>query len=165
MQYLSELRIFSFPFAPRGWLICDGRLLPVQKNTALFSLLGTTYGGDGVTNFAIPNLMFRVPMHVGDGIGLGQLGGEEKHQLLIAEIPSHTHNAVASPTNPNTGSPVNAFWCQNTGVSPYGAPTAGTVLATNAILPTGAGVPHENMSPYLVMTICICISGVFPTRN
>lgn len=162
MQYLSELRIFAFGFAPRGWIVCDGRLLSKPKNEALFALLGTTYGGDGVTNFGIPNLQFRVPMHVGPGIALGQLGGETKHQLLIAEMPSHTHTASASNTNPNTGSPSAAFWCKNTGVAPYGAPGTQT-MAPSAIIPTGNGVPHDNMSPYLVLNICICIAGVFPT--
>jgi microcystin-dependent protein len=164
MQYISELRIFSFPFAPRGWTVCDGRLLAVSKNQALFSLLSNTYGGDGVTNFALPDLRMRVPMHTGPGIALGQLGGETKHQLLVAEIPSHTHSAVASDTNPNVGSPSNAYFCKNTGVAPYGPPGSQT-MATAAIIPTGDDVPHENMSPFIVLTICICVDGVFPSRG
>lgn len=164
MQYISELRIFSFPFAPRGWTSCDGRLLPIAKNQALFSLLGTAYGGDGVTNFALPDLRMKVPMHTGPGIALGQSGGEAKHQLMIAEIPSHTHDAVASPSSPDVGAPSNAFWAKNTGASPYGAPGSQT-MSPAAVIPTGDGVPHENMSPYLILNICICIAGVFPTRN
>jgi microcystin-dependent protein len=164
MQYLSELRIFSFPFAPRGWVVCDGRLLPVAKNTALFQLLGTTYGGDGVVNFGIPDLRMRVPMHAGDTITLGQLGGEVAHSLLTAEMPSHTHDALASKTNPNVGSPSNAFWCQNTGVAPYGPPDK-AFMATAAVIPAGSGIPHENMSPYLVLNICMAITGIFPTRG
>ena len=164
MAYLSELRIFSFPFAPKGWVVCDGRLLPIAKNTALYSLLGTAYGGDGQVSFGLPDLRMRVPMHVGTGITLGQLGGEATHQLLVAEIPSHTHSPMASKTDPNTGSPSNAYWCQNTGVSPYGPPGTQT-MATAAVIPTGNDVPHENMSPYLVVNICICVAGIFPTRG
>lgn len=164
MQYVSELRIFSFPFAPRGWTVCDGRLLAVSKYQALFALLGTAYGGDGVTNFALPDLRLRVPMHVGPGIALGQLGGETKHQLKIAEIPSHAHDAVASPNSPDVGPPSNAFWCKNTGASPYGAPGSAT-MSPAAVIPTGDGVPHDNMSPYLILNICICLDGVFPSRG
>src|SRR5579871_1338778 len=164
MQYLSELRIFSFGFAPKGWAICNGQLLSIASNPALFTLLGTAYGGDGVRTFGLPNLTARVPMHVGPGIKLGQAGGEEAHQLLISEMPNHTHTASASGKAPNVNAPDNSNWASNTGFNPYGA--LGTqLMAPGALMPAGGNLPHLNMSPYLVMSVCIAITGVYPTHG
>jgi microcystin-dependent protein len=164
MQYISELRIFSFGFAPKGWALCNGQLLSIPQNTALFTLLGTAYGGDGIRTFGLPNLMGRVPMHVGPGIKLAQAGGEEAHQLLVSEMPNHTHNVTASGKPPDVNRPDNANWASSTGFTPYGAP--GTqLMAPGAMMSSGGNLPHQNMSPYSVVSICIALTGQYPTHG
>ena len=166
MAYISELRIFAFNFPPKGWLVCNGQLLPVAKNQALFSLLGKTYGGDGVNTFGLPNLMGRVPVHVNDQYALGQSGGEAAHVLTMKEIPAHNHNAMGCSLPPNVNSPANAICASNTGVTPYGNPANGIkTMAPGALATVGANLGHENMAPYLSLMICICIQGIYPTRN
>lgn len=160
--YLAEIRIFSFGFAPKGWAQCNGQLLPINQNQALFSLLGTTYGGNGQTNFALPNLQGRVPLHFGNGLVQGQTGGESAHTLIISEIPAHTHIAVGSSTPANLGDPTNNLWA--TGNAAYN-PTANTSMNPAGILNAGGSQPHENMSPYLTVNICIALQGIFPSRN
>jgi microcystin-dependent protein len=161
--FLSEIRIFSFSFPPKGWALCNGQLLPINQNAALFSLLGTTYGGDGITNFALPNLQGSVPFHFGNGFNLGQVGGEATVTLTTGQIPSHTHVPVASSNTANASDPVNAFWANSS--NPAYAPTTNVTLAPQAISSTGTNQAHENMSPYLVLLFCIALQGIFPSRN
>ncbi len=162
--FLSEIRIFSFAFAPQGWALCNGQLLPINQNQALFSLLGTTYGGNGQTNFALPELRGRVPMHVGGGLTLGQKAGEEAHTLITSEMPAHTHQAKASANGPTVTPPTGNFWASNTGFTAYG--TAGnTSMSPQAIGNIGGSQAHENRSPYLTLNYCIALQGIFPSPN
>ena len=162
--FISEIRIFSFGFAPRGWAQCNGQLLPINQNQALFSLLGTTYGGNGQTNFALPDLRSRVPMHVGSGFVLGQMAGTEVHTIIASEMPNHTHQARASANGPTVTPPTNNFWASNTGFSPYGS-TPDTALSSQAIGNAGGSQAHENRSPYLTLNCCIALQGIFPSPN
>ena len=160
--FLAEIRIFSFGFAPKGWAMCNGQLLPINQNQALFSLLGTTYGGDGRTTFALPNLQGRVPVHVGNGILLGQSGGESAHTLSTSEMPAHTHLPAGSSTPANLGVPTGNVWA--TGNAAYN-PTANTTMNPASIQPVGSSQPHENLSPYLTLNFCIALQGIFPSRS
>jgi microcystin-dependent protein len=162
--FLGEVRIFSFGFAPKGWALCNGQLLPINQNQALFSILGTTYGGDGRTTFALPNLMGRTPMHVDGNFPLGASGGEVAHTLLIGEMASHTHAAVGSGNPADQVSPQASVWAvapQNS----YNTATDGTQMNVASIGTTGATQPHDNMSPFLVLNFCIALQGIFPSRN
>ena len=161
--FLAEIRIFSFGFAPKGWALCNGQLLPINQNQALFSLLGTTYGGDGRVNFALPNLQGRVPFHVGDGLTLGESSGETAHTLAISEMPAHTHTPVGSSNNAGAASPAGNLWASLSGGG-Y-SPTANTAMNPASILPTGGSQAHDNMSPYLVLNFCIALQGIFPSQN
>ncbi len=161
--YLGEIRIFTFNFPPKGWAFCNGQLLPINQNQALFSLLGTTYGGDGRVNFALPNLQGRIPFHMGSGLTLGEVGGETAHTLNIAELPAHTHAPVGSSNGPSAASPAGALWAAQ--ASGGYADTAGASMNPASILPTGGSQPHENMSPYLTLTFCIALQGIFPSQN
>src|SRR5688572_21332600 len=162
--FLSEIKIFAFNFPPQGWAVCNGQLLPINNNQALFSLLGTTYGGDGVVNFALPDLRGRAPIHEGASFNLGQRGGEQAHTITIAEMAAHTHQARGSADNPTVAPPTNAFWSSNTGFLPYGS-TGDVALDPACISNTGGSQPHENRSPYLVLNFCIALQGVFPSQN
>lgn len=175
--FLSEIRIFSFNFAPKGWATCDGQLLPINQNQALFSLLGTTYGGDGRVNFGLPDLRTRVPMHVGGSHTLGERAGETAHTLIISEMAAHNHlvNAIQGASGTGTaghipsttkylgqanaivsGSPVD--------VNLYGTDGGASVFAP-MISSTGGSQPHENRQPYLVLNLCIALQGIFPSQN
>ncbi len=162
--YLSEIRIFSFPFAPRGWAQCNGQLLPINQNQALFALLGTIYGGNGTTTFALPNLQGKVPMHTGNGFAQGAIGGETSHTLSLQEMPSHTHTAMASSNGPNASSPQNNYWASDTGFTAYGS-TINETMNAAAIANAGASQSHSNMAPYVTLNICIAVTGIFPSRN
>ena len=163
--FLGEIRIFSSNYVPnQGWTMCNGQLLPINQNQALFSLLGTTYGGNGQTTFALPDLRGRVPTHVGQGLTLGQSGGEQAHTLTISELPTHTHQAIASTGGPTVATPANAFWASNTGFTPYAA-SANAAMSPTSLGNTGGSQPHNNMSPYLVLTFGIALIGIFPSRN
>jgi len=171
--FVAEIRIFPFNFAPKGWAFCDGQIMPLSQNTALFSLLGTTYGGDGKSNFALPNMQGNAPMHPGQGPGLslhdlGETGGSETVSLLESEIPSHTHALMASSTNSSKPSPGgNALTRVQSGATPY-APAAGAPLAQfsgSALAPAGGDQPHNNMQPYLTLNFCIALQGVYPPRT
>src|SRR5436189_6025086 len=162
--FMAEIRIFSFNFAPQGWAQCNGQLLPINQNQALFSLLGTTYGGNGQTNFGLPDLRGRVPTHIGQGLVQGQAGGEQGHTLLISELPAHTHQAVASSNGPTVSPPTGAFWASNTGFSPYAA-SANAAMSPTSLTNTGGSQAHLNMSPFLVLNFGIALSGIFPSRN
>jgi microcystin-dependent protein len=160
--YIGEIRILSFNFPPKGWAFCNGQLLPINQNQALFSILGTTYGGNGQTTFALPNLQGRVPVHAGNGIILGQSSGEAVHTLITSEMPSHSHTPAGSSTPANLGVPTGNLWA--TGNAAYN-PTANTSMNPASILNIGGGQPHENMSPYLTLNICIALHGIFPSQN
>ena len=160
--YLAEIRIFSFNYAPLGWAMCNGQLLPINQNQALFSLLGTTYGGNGVTTFALPNLQGNFPVHLGNGFVQGQVGGEASHTLTVPEMPAHTHPASASSTPANVGLPTGNLWA--TGNAAY-TPTANTAMSPASIANTGGGQPHENRPPFLALVFCIALSGIFPSRS
>ncbi len=167
--YISEIRIFSFGFAPKNWALCNGQLLPINQNQALFSLLGTTYGGNGINTFALPNLQGRTPMHTGTAPGgsqyvIGQTAGEVNHTLLLSEMPAHNHQAIASSNAPTASTPASNFWASNTSYTPYGNLLTQT-MAANAIGNAGGSQAHNNMAPYLTLNICICLYGIFPSRN
>ncbi|MCP4379324.1 MAG: phage tail protein [bacterium] len=161
--YLGEIHIFGFNFAPRGWALCDGQILPIHQNQSLYSILGTTYGGDGRTTFALPDLRGRVPVHVGNDITLGEKAGEESVPLTINEMPNHVHEVQASNQLPNREGPAGNFWAASS-ANPYaGAAAGGTML--NTVQNTGGGSGHENMQPFLTLNFCIALSGIFPSRN
>jgi microcystin-dependent protein len=164
--FLSEIRIMSFVFAPKGWALCDGQLLPINQNQALFSLLGTTFGGDGRVNFALPDLRGRTPIHVGNGHTLGERGGEQAHTLSIAELPEHTHvaNATTVQATATTNSPTNArVPAQSNFSSLYGGPGNLQAMAANALSSVGGSQAHLNMEPYLTLSFCIALQGIFPS--
>jgi microcystin-dependent protein len=162
--FLSEIRIFSFGFAPRGWAQCNGQLLPINQNQALFALLGTTYGGNGQTNFALPDLRSRVPMHTGNGHTLGERSGTETQTLTLSEMPAHAHPITASTDGPSVKPPTNNFWASNTGFAPY-ASSGNQSMSNLSISNTGGSQPHNNLSPYLVINFCIALQGIFPSQN
>jgi microcystin-dependent protein len=161
--YLSEIRIFSFGFAPNGWAFCDGQVLPINQNQALFALLGTTYGGNGTVNFALPDLQGRVPVHFESGFALGQKAGEENHTLNTNEMPAHIHPVTANKNSAAVSDPTNALWAN--GAKHNFAATPNTTMKPASILPTGSDLPHNNLSPYLTLNFCIALQGVFPSRN
>jgi microcystin-dependent protein len=161
--FLSEIRIMSFGFAPKGWALCDGQLLAINQNQALFSLLGTTYGGDGRTNFALPNLQGRVPIHVGPGHPLGERGGEEGHTLSTAEMPMHSHSANAVNTNASVANPTGGYLAAANAL--YQPAPANTQLAPNTIASVGGSQAHENRQPFLTLSFAIALQGIFPSQN
>ena len=170
--FVAEIRIFPFNFAPRGWAWCNGQLLPLSQNTALFSLLGTTYGGDGKSNFALPNLQGSAPMHPGQGPGLslhdlGETGGSDTVSLLESEIPSHSHAMMANSTTASKSLPTGNSLARGSSMTPYQPPAgAATVsMAGQAIAPAGGNQPHNNMMPYLTFYFNIALQGVFPPRT
>jgi microcystin-dependent protein len=168
--YLAEIRIFSFSFAPKGWAFCAGQLLPINQNQAIFALLGTTYGGNGTTNFALPDLRSRVPMHQGNVQGNvfveGQTGGEEAHTLSVNEIPSHSHFVNVSSVPGNSNSPAGNFLAQSSRFVLYsGTLSTQTTLQPATVGNAGGGQPHANLQPYLVLNFCIALAGIFPSRN
>jgi microcystin-dependent protein len=161
--FIGEIQVFPFGFAPRGWAQCNGELLPINQYQALFSLLGTMYGGNGQTTFALPDLRGRVPLGVGAGYSQGQQAGEEMHTLIVSEMPAHLHQAIASSAPPSTPSPAGATWA-DMGANSYAAgPNA--PMAGNAVAPTGGGQAHENRSPYLTLNFCIALVGIYPSRS
>ena len=168
--FVAEIRIFPFNFAPKGWAWCDGQLLPLSQNTALFSLLGTTYGGNGKSNFALPDLQGRAPMHPGQGPGLslhdlGETGGSETVTLLESEIPAHSHAQRASAADGISQSPINEMLATGINISQYAPPGPLVSLSPNALAPAGGDQPHNNLQPYLTFYFCIALQGVFPPRS
>ena len=160
--FLSEVRIMSFVFAPKGWALANGQLLPINQNQGLLSLLGTTFGGDGRVNFALPDLRGRTPIHVGSGHTLGEKGGEQAHTLSIAELPTHTHTARGSSQTGNAFVPTNNLLAKVEGVDGYG--TVANLVALNpaTIANVGGSQAHLNMQPFLTLSFCIALQGIFP---
>jgi microcystin-dependent protein len=161
--FLSELRCMSFDFAPKGWALCNGQLLPINQNQALFSLLGTTYGGDGRVNFALPDLRGRAPLHVGGGHTLGERGGEQAHTLSNAEMPNHVHIATGSSSDGNTNLPAGSVFA--TAANVYGGAASLTAIRPETVTNVGASQAHINMQPFLALTWCIALQGIFPSQN
>src|SRR5436309_483339 len=161
--FLGEIKIISWNFSPKGWSFCNGQLLPINQNQALFSILGTTYGGDGRVTFGLPNLQGRVPVHVGNGIILGEVGGETAHTLNISELPAHNHVPVGSSSPATSPSFAGNLWAPNN-ANPY-AGASNTSMNPACILPIGSSQPHDNLSPYLVLNFIIALQGIFPSQN
>jgi len=173
--YLSELRLFSFQFAPKGWALCNGQTLTINQNQALFALLGTTYGGDGIRTFQLPNLQGNTALSFGNGFTQGQAGGEATHTLAASQMPVHNHSLNAYAGTPDAGaagetpaatkSLAEPVALTGSTVSIYATGTPGITMAQNAVAPTGGAQPHPNQQPYLVLNWCIALQGIFPSRN
>jgi microcystin-dependent protein len=161
--FLSEIRIMSFVFAPKGWALCNGQLLPINQNQALFSLLGTTFGGDGRVNFGLPDLRGRTPIHVGSGHTLGERGGEQAHTLSIAEIPQHVHLLNAVDVSGTLGNPKGNLLGQVNNA--YTTPTSLTSLSPQTVTSIGGSQAHLNMQPFLTLSFCIALQGIFPSAT
>jgi microcystin-dependent protein len=161
--FLSEIRVFSFVFAPKGWALCNGQLLPINQNQALFSLLGTTFGGDGRVNFALPDLRGRTPIHVGNGHTLGERAGEQAHTLSISEIPTHTHVFNAAQDNADSPIPANNVLASANNL--YTAPQNLTSVHPSTVGNIGGSQAHLNMQPFLTLSFCIALQGIFPSPN
>jgi len=163
--FLSEIKIMAFDFAPKGWALCNGQTLPINQNQALFALLGTTYGGDGRSNFALPDLQGRVPMHTGGGHTLGESAGELNHTLQVAELPTHIHGLNATTNVATSSAPSGKVLAKSAGAQLY-APAA-SLVAMNAasITPVGGSQAHLNQQPFLALSFCIALQGIFPSRS
>jgi microcystin-dependent protein len=162
--FLGEIKIISWNFPPKGWAFCNGQLLPINQNQALFSILGTTYGGNGQTTFALPDFRGRGPIHVGDGHVLGEKGGQEAHTVTMSELPAHTHAVSASTTAlGNTNAVANAFPATDP-INAYRS-SANTTLAALAITTVGGSQPHENRQPFLALNFIVALQGIFPSQN
>lgn len=168
--FLSEIRIFSFNFAPKGWALCNGQLLPINQNQALFALLGTTYGGNGQTNFALPNLRGRGPIHEGSGHTLGEAAGSTAVTLNIQQLPTHTHTlnknmaVVNANTNATLGTPNGNNWANN-GKAQWATSQPNATMNPQAVGNAGGNQAHTNMQPFLVLNFCIALQGIFPSQN
>lgn len=163
--YVGEIRMFAGNFAPAGWMFCEGQLLPISENETLFQLIGTTYGGDGQSTFALPDLRGRIPLHQGNGFILAETGGAEEITLTVSQIPSHTHPQLASLNNASTNSPENQVLGRLTvfGVSAYGTDAPKQNLSPNAVGSVGGSQPHNNFQPYLCVDFIISLFGIFPS--
>jgi len=162
--FLSEIRIMSFVFAPKGWALCNGQLLPINQNQALFSLLGTTFGGDGRVSFALPDLRARTPIHVGSGHTLGERGGEQAHTLSIAELPTHTHVMNGSGAPAETNVPTTSAYLGIVN-NAYGPASNLVSLSPASVTNAGGSQAHLNMQPFLTLSFCIALQGIFPSPN
>lgn len=171
--FVAEIRIFGFNFAPVGWALCDGQILSISQNTALFSLLGTTYGGNGISTFALPDLQGNVPIHTGGNqpgpglstYSLGQMGGVEAVTLLTTEMPAHSHALSASQSDGISTNPAGQQFAQGVGIQIWGTTPPDTQLDPRAVALAGGSLPHNNMQPYLTLNFCIALQGVFPPRQ
>jgi microcystin-dependent protein len=164
--FLSEIRIMSFVFAPKGWALCNGQLLPINQNQALFSLLGTTFGGDGRVNFALPDYRSRIPIHVGSGHTLGDRGGEQAHTLSISELPQHVHVAMGTNSNATQASPTpnnTTLGYARAGNQMYAPPNNLVAMQPGMVSNIGGSQAHLNMQPFLTLSFCIALQGIFPS--
>jgi microcystin-dependent protein len=162
--FTSEIRMMSFNYAPRGWALCNGQLLPINQNQALFSLLGTTFGGNGQTNFALPDLRGQTPIHVGSGFTWGQKGGEQAHTLSIAELPTHTHALSGTNTDGTQAIPVGNLLARSA-TQLYAPPATLAAMNAASVTNTGGSQAHQNMQPFLTISFCIALTGIFPSPN
>jgi microcystin-dependent protein len=163
--FLAEIRIMSFVFAPRGWALCNGQFLPINQNQALFALIGTIYGGNGETTFALPDLRGRVPIKSGQGHTLGEQGGEQAHTLSIGEIPTHVHGLLASPQGGNQPVPTNNVLASTAPNPSFGPPNNLVALDPGTVTNVGGSQAHVNMQPFLTLSFCIALQGIFPSSN
>jgi microcystin-dependent protein len=163
--FISEIRLVSFNFAPLGWASCNGQFLPINQNQALFSLLGTVYGGNGQTTFALPDLRGRVPIHVGQGFTEGQRGGESTHTLTMQELPQHVHTLSGATNAATTDTPDSSLMLGNAALDLYRSPTNLTPMEAGMVSNVGGSQPHANMQPYLALNFCIALQGIFPSQN
>jgi len=169
--YLGEIRLVSFNFAPKGWAQCNGQVMTIQQNTALFAVLGTFYGGNGTTNFNLPDFRGRTAFHQNGGgntrppFPIGSQGGEEMHTLTTQEMAAHSHTPMATGTGVNNSSPVNNFWGSNANNPQYSTASINTPMAVNALANNSGSQPHENRAPYLVVNYIIALQGIFPTQG
>jgi microcystin-dependent protein len=164
--YLGQIILFAGSFAPRNWALCNGQILSIAQNTALFSILGTTYGGDGQTTFALPDLRGRAPISPNwSSHALGEVGGSETVTLSVNHMPTHTHTATAYSQGGNTTTPANGAWAASTSRDSIYATTGDTTMSSQAVEVTGGSQPHDNMQPYLGLNYIICVMGLFPSRN
>ena len=161
--YLGEINLFPIGFTPKGWAPCEGQLMQINTNQALFALLGTTYGGNGSSTFALPNLRGRVPIHPSDTHPLGQTGGEESHTLTINEIPAHSHQVSASANPPVAVSPAGNVWANEP--NQFGSPSSITKMSASAVSSAGNSAAHSNMQPFMALQFCIALTGIFPPRS
>ncbi|MFC5649787.1 phage tail protein [Paenibacillus solisilvae] len=161
--FLGEIQAFAFGFEPRGWAACSGQLLPINTNQALFSILGTTYGGDGITTFCLPDLRGRAAVHPGNGVSLGQAAGEEAHTLTANEMPQHNHQVMANTSSSTSNKPAGNVWGPAQENSYTASPN--TSMSPNALSNAGGSQAHPNMQPYLALNYCIALTGIFPSRN
>ena len=164
--FLAEIRLMSFVFAPKGWALCNGQLLPINQNQALFSLLGTTYGGDGRVNFALPDLRARTPIHEGNGHTLGERAGEQAHTLSVAELPAHTHVLRGTTDVATSTAPSGTSVLAKSNPQPlYGAPANLVAMSSGMVTNTGGSQAHLNMQPFLTLNFCIALQGIFPSQT
>ena len=161
--FIGEIKVISFNFPPKGWAFCNGQTLPINQNQALFSILGTSYGGNGQTTFCLPNFQGRMPIHQGQGYPVGSFGGEAAHTLTVGEMPAHNHLAQGSSNSANAGAPGNAVWASPS--VPLFAGSPNTPMSSAALGNAGGSQPHENQAPYLVLNFIIALVGIFPSRN
>lgn len=163
--FIGEIRMFAGNFAPVGWAFCNGAIIPIDQNDALFNLIGTTYGGDGQTTFALPNLQSRVPVHVGPGFALGQSGGAETVTLTTSQIPAHSHVPLSDNNVAGLASPLSNVWAANNTLTPYSNVAPDQVMDPGAVASTGGSQPHDNMLPFLVINFILSLFGVFPSQS
>jgi microcystin-dependent protein len=163
--FLSEIRIMSFVFAPRGWALCNGQMMPINQNQALFSLLGTTFGGDGRVTFGLPDLRGRTPIHVGGSHALGQRGGEQAHTLSIAELPAHTHVLNATSSDATQPIPTGNLLARQAPANPYIGAASLSPMDSGSVGSVGGSQAHPNMQPFLTLSFCIALQGIFPSQN
>jgi microcystin-dependent protein len=162
--YVGEIRMVGFNFAPNGWALCNGQLLAISENTTLFTLIGTTYGGDGQNTFGLPNLQGRIPFHQGNSFVMGQIAGTETATLVTNQLPAHTHALAASSAAGTQPAPTGGYWAQST-LAEYSTEAAAHTMAPTAVGSTGGSQPHDNMPPFLVINFVISLFGIFPSQN
>ncbi len=162
--YVGEIRQFAGNFAPSGWALCSGQLLAIAENDVLFSLIGTTYGGNGQTTFGLPDLQGRVPIHVGNGLALGQVGGSENLTLLTAQLPVHSHT-VSSSDAAKSDKPGGNVWAKTQSITPYGPAPGSVVMNATSLTASGGNQPHENRVPFVAVTYIIALEGIYPSQG